>query len=399
MDKFESYYTIAQLLAKHLQGELNSAESRQLEEWLQADVRNRELLQKLTDEKSLESEFRDYAAVDEISGWKQLADTIDRDAVRTGKINLRRFLPYAAAILLACTAGIAALIHFTHQEPPAFSVARPHDILPGTNKAVLTLANGTKVVLTDEKVKMVARQRNMLIRNSGGGTLTYLQESAALPPVKIEPVVMMNTLTTPAGGQYHLVLPDGTGVWLNAASSLTYPVAFNGNERRVQLKGEGYFEVSKDAARPFYVKTYAQTVQVLGTHFNVNAYVDENETKTTLLEGSVSVQNSAHKQVKLSPGQQAVCTTSSAGIIRNADMDEAVAWKNGKFLFRNTELHAIMRQLSRWYGVDVKFQGAIAERHYRGKISRNVPVSQVFDILKSSGINFIINGKKIIVKS
>jgi ferric-dicitrate binding protein FerR (iron transport regulator) len=195
-------------------------------------------------------------------------------------------------------------------------------------------------------------------------------------------------------------LPDGTKVWLNSSSSLTYPVSFTGKERRVELTGEAYFEVAKNASSPFFVKTSGQTVKVLGTHFNINSYEDERSVKTTLLEGSVVIINNAGKQTaNLKPGQQSVNKAASFDIIDNADIDEAIAWKNGKFLFRNTDLQTVMRQLSRWYDVDVEYQGAIAMRHYRGKISRNVPVSQVFEILKTSGINFIINGRTIIVKS
>jgi ferric-dicitrate binding protein FerR (iron transport regulator) len=197
-----------------------------------------------------------------------------------------------------------------------------------------------------------------------------------------------------------LELPDGTKVWLNSSSSLTYPVIFKGKERGVELTGEAYFEVAKNAASPFFVKTSSQTIKVLGTHFNINSYQDEKSVKTTLLEGSVEVTGNGTRQItSLKPGQQAVNSAGNIKIISDADIDEAVAWKNGKFLFRNTDLQTVMRQLSRWYDVEVTYQGVVAAKHYRGRISRNVPVSQVFEILKTSGVNFIINGRTIIVKS
>jgi ferric-dicitrate binding protein FerR (iron transport regulator) len=196
-----------------------------------------------------------------------------------------------------------------------------------------------------------------------------------------------------------LVLPDGTKVWLNAASSLKYPAAFAGNERRVELNGEAYFEVSKDPSKPFFVKTASQTVAVLGTHFNINSYTDESATKTTLLEGSVKVTGNNGQSVKIKPGEQAINYANAISIKENVDTDEAIAWKNGKFMFKNTDLQTIMRQLSRWYDVDVEYQGKIEQKHYMGRISRNVPVSQIFEILKTSGLNFTINGRKIIVKS
>jgi ferric-dicitrate binding protein FerR (iron transport regulator) len=168
----------------------------------------------------------------------------------------------------------------------------------------------------------------------------------------------------------------------------------------VELTGEAYFEVTKNALKPFFVKTASQTVAVLGTHFNINSYTDEATTKTTLLEGSVKVTgNNNQLMVKLKPGQQAISTVNTIDVKTDADVDEAMAWKNGKFLFKNTDLHTIMRQLSRWYDVDVEYQGNVIERHYQGKISRNVPVSEIFQILKTSGINFTINGGKIIVRS
>jgi ferric-dicitrate binding protein FerR (iron transport regulator) len=210
----------------------------------------------------------------------------------------------------------------------------------------------------------------------------------------------MNTLTTPRGGQYEVVLPDGTRVWLNSNTSLTYPIIFQGKERHVELTGEAYFEVAKNAAAPFFVKTQSQTVEVLGTHFNINSYADEKSVKTTLLEGRVKITgNGNRKTVSLKPGQQSINNLAIIYIINDADIEEAVAWKNGKFLFRNTDLQTVMRQLSRWYDVDVEYKGTVATKHYRGRISRNVTVSQVFEILKTSGVNFIINGRTIIVKS
>jgi ferric-dicitrate binding protein FerR (iron transport regulator) len=173
-------------------------------------------------------------------------------------------------------------------------------------------------------------------------------------------------------------------VWLNAETSLTYPVIFKGNRRSVTLNGEAYFEVTKNASMPFIVKTSGQTVEVLGTHFNVNSYADESAVKTTLLEGSVRVADNSNKsEVVLQPGQQAVDHPGIIRVVRDADIEEAMAWKNGKFIFRNADLHTIMRQLSRWYDVDVEFQGIIPEKHYRGRISRNVPASQVFVIVKT----------------
>jgi hypothetical protein len=275
------------------------------------------------------------------------------------------------------------------------------DLPPGRNKAILKLADGSEIVLDDSRKGEIAHQQNISINKTQNGQVIYQLDDTNTPTRQSnQTVIQYNTIQTPRGGQYEVVLPDGTRAWLNAASSLKYPVLFSGNERRVELNGEAYFEVAKDASKPFFVKTASQTIQVLGTHFNVNSYTDEQSVKTTLLEGSVKINfNNLNAGIKLSPGEQAVNHAGNVAIIHNADVDEALAWKNGKFLFRNTDLQTIMRQLSRWYDVDVEYEGKTIIRHYKGRISRNVPVSQVFEILKTSGLNFIIDGRKIIVKS
>ena len=208
--------------------------------------------------------------------------------------------------------------------------------------------------------------------------------------------VAYNTLTTPRGGQYHLTLSDGTSVWLNAASSIKYPIAFTGNERRVEITGEVYFEVEHNAAKPFRVICNGQTVEDLGTHFNINAYNDENAVKTTLLEGSVNV-SAAGKNKMLKPGEQAQL---QHGNIRIADVDvnKVAAWKNGLFQFNDDNIRDIMRQLGRWYDVDIKYEGNLPDWEFSGAIPRNANLSQVLDILSFVKVHFRIDGKTIVVK-
>ncbi len=309
--------------------------------------------------------------------------------------------PYAAAILLLLAVGIT-VSRLLHKKEDRKSLAiHPTDLPPGGNKAVLTLADGSKIVLDDTKRGKIAKQQNVVIDKTQSGQLVYTVDDAiknAGKPVAAN-LIAFNTIATPRGGQYEVVLPDGTKVWLNAASSLKYPTTFTGSERRVELTGEAYFEVAKNAARPFFVTASGQTVEVLGTHFNINSYFDEKAIKTTLLEGSIKVSDGKNKAV-IKPGQQSIIQfINNSIIIRDADTEEAIAWKNGKFLFNYTDLQTIMRQLSRWYDVDVEYQGTIAPKHYSGHISRNVPVSQIFQVLKTSGINFTISGRKIIVRS
>ena len=201
-------------------------------------------------------------------------------------------------------------------------------------------------------------------------------------------IVAYNTMTTPRGGQYRLTLPDGTQIWLNAASSITYPTAFVGPERKVEITGEVYFEVAKNEKMPFKVKLRDETeIRVLGTHFNVNAYADEPLVRTTLLEGSVMINNSV-----LKPGQ-----AYSNGKVTEADTEAAVGWKNGVFIFNRDNLTSVMRQLSRWYDVDVEYQGSLASRTFSGKIKRDLGLLDLLDGLKSTDVRFKIEGKKLIV--
>jgi ferric-dicitrate binding protein FerR (iron transport regulator) len=208
----------------------------------------------------------------------------------------------------------------------------------------------------------------------------------------------MNTIQTPRGGQYQVILPDGTKVWLNAASSLTYPTAFTGGDRAVQLRGEAYFEVAGNKEKPFKVMVGNMQVNVLGTHFNVMAYEDENAIQTTLLEGAVQVTNGGVSHL-LKPGQEGRLDRSSDAFrLLDVDADEAVAWKNGVFQFGGISIETVMRQIVRWYDVDVEYQGRTNE-HFRGTISRSANASEVFKMLELTGaVHFTIDGKKVIVK-
>jgi ferric-dicitrate binding protein FerR (iron transport regulator) len=210
--------------------------------------------------------------------------------------------------------------------------------------------------------------------------------------------VLYNTLTTPRGGQYQLVLPDGSKVWLNAASAISYPTAFTGSERKVEIKGEAYFEIAKNTAMPFIVKVNDAQVQVLGTHFNINAYSDEDAIKTTLLEGAVKVTKDAASTL-LKPGQQAILGRSSNEIRvqENTDLDAVLAWKNGYFSFNQTDLATIMRQIARWYDVDIVYSDKVPERRFGGEIPRNTNAAEVLKMLEESKVHFRIEGRKVIV--
>jgi ferric-dicitrate binding protein FerR (iron transport regulator) len=271
------------------------------------------------------------------------------------------------------------------------SLAMSHnDLLPGGNRATLLLGDGSIVNLGAAKNGVIRQVAGTLI-DKQDGQLRYNVSSAHLAPE-------MNTMQTPRGGQYQVILPDGTKVWLNAASSLTYPTAFTGVDREVRLNGEAYFEVADNKDKPFKVVVGNMQVNVLGTHFNVMAYEDENAIKTTLLEGVVKVTNGGASHL-LKPGQEGRLDRSSDAFrLLEVDADEAVAWKNGVFQFGGASIETVMREIVRWYDVDVEYQGRTNE-HFRGTISRSVNASEVFKMLELTGaVHFTIDKKKIFVK-
>lgn len=294
----------------------------------------------------------------------------------------------AAAVLIISLAG--AWLHFTHtglQKPTQTGIAGGQDLAPGGNRAVLTLSNGTQIVLDSASTGMLARQGNTVIHKVEDGLVSYTGEG----PRRGQD---FNTITAPAGGKYSVVLPDGSRVWLNAESSITFPTAFSPAERSVKISGEVYFEIAKDARRPFSVQVGArQKVRVLGTHFNINAYRDEGHITTTLLEGSVEVLASAGdaRPVMLKPGEQAALSGSGKINVRgDINTEEIVAWKNGMFQFEKADIETVMRQFGRWYNVDVIYEGSLPSKTFSGKIDRRINASEALDVLSFTGLNFKI---------
>jgi hypothetical protein len=277
-----------------------------------------------------------------------------------------------------------------------------NDVLPGTQKAMLTLGDGSVIELDDAQNGTLASQGGTKVIKFNG-TINY--ENA-----KRDGQTLYNTIATPRGGQYQVVLPDGTEVWLNAASSIHFPTQFAGNERRVELTGEAYFEVRKDARKPFHVVTATQDVEVLGTHFNVNSYTDEPLVKTTLLEGKVKVVKRETANVKrerpdeisavLKPGEQAVLSRahSPLTIDHSPDLEQVMSWKNGVFQFNNADIKTITRQLARWYNLEVEYSKPPDDNLYYVEMPRNSKLSSILKVLELTGnIHFEIEGNKLIV--
>jgi transmembrane sensor len=329
----------------------------------------------------------------------QAAVKKDADARPGSVFNMAKALKKVAAVLvgLAFIAGI-----FVHKGKKAANLPAmaqqkntvKFDAEPGMNKAILTLADGSKLELNSAKIGVLAKAGHISVKKTKDGQLIYL--IAPSKKADANTPIAFNTINTPVGGQYQVILPDGTKVWLNAASSLKYPTLFTGNQRMVELTGEAYFEVAKNAAMPFYVKANNMQVKVLGTHFNIMAYDNEPAIKTTLLEGSVQLSSGAINN-KLKPGQQGVLNKYGQITVSEVNAEHAIAWKNGYFEFNRSGIHEIMNQLARWYDIEIAYQGNIPDDEFVGKIERSAKLSQVLNILRLSKIHFVLENKKLTV--
>jgi transmembrane sensor len=390
--EMDDAYRVAYLIAGYIGHTLAPAERDELDEWVTASDENMRLFVELTDEKNIARGLKERGFY---NADKAVAILKQRIAGKAYEKPLRR-IPCFAIGIAACLILLAGLFIFipmlNKKNQSINKTTAQNDLMPGSDKAILSLPGGKQIVLDSARGKIVKQDQLDVINENG--TVRYNGEAA-----KIE----YHTLITPRGGQYQLVLPDGSKVWLNAASSIRFPTAFSGGERKVEIMGEAYFEVSHDAAKPFHVSVLRQApddqpidVEVLGTHFNVNAYSDEARVKVSLLEGSVTVKGETSK-VKLKPGQQASADGSKL-TVDNADVEEVVAWKEGLFEFKDAPIEEIMRQVARWYNVDVKYEGKPGY-HFNASIKRNVPVSKVFHLLElTDQVHFTIDKTTIIVK-
>jgi transmembrane sensor len=301
----------------------------------------------------------------------------------------------AAAVFLLIFSSIYLFMQNNASDNPTDAIVTKQagKIIPGGNKATLTLVDGTVVQLDSTGTAIIANQGNSSIKTMNG-QLAYSTNGGTAGSE-----VVFNTIHTPKGGQFQITLADGTNVWLNSASSLRYPTVFAEGNRVVELTGEGYFEVAPNAKQPFLVKVNDMEVAVLGTHFNINSYSDEPSVKTTLLEGKVKVTR-ADNYILLNPGQQAVVSPfgNKVSIDNNVDLEEVVAWKNGRFLFNGADVEAIMRQVARWYDVEIVYEQKINEP-ITGGLGRSENVQQLLNILEATGkVKFLVNGKQIVVK-
>lgn len=318
---------------------------------------------------------------------------------KTKFFSIRRIAAAASIIVILGVGVYFIFLNKTGKQTEIVKTDLPNDLIaPETNRAMITLANGQKVFLDSVSNGQLAMQGNVKLVKLANGQIAYeIVSGELLTEMKY------NTLENPRGSKViDMTLADGSRVWLNAGSSVTYPVRFINNERKVSITGEAYFEVAHSTTMPFKVSKSDMEVTVLGTHFNVNAYDDEADIKVTLLEGSVNVKSES-SVLKLKPGQQAIVISASSGsrekltINNDVDLEEVMAWKNGYFKFEDVDIKSLMREIARWYDVEIEYQGNIPNRTFKGEIDRDVPASEVLKILEYAGIHFRIEGKKIVV--
>ena len=395
MNQQNDAFQQSQFILKYLRGELSIAEKNELDTWLESNDNNRTLFEELTNEVLLKKELQFFDSLKVDAAWQKIEAQGKKPAKIVSMKTNRRWWYAAAAVLLL---GGFLTYRFAFQEPnksPIVNKTIPekNDVAPGGNKAVLTLADGSTIILDSASNGNLAEQGNTKVIKLDDGQLAYNNAG-------IGSEVVYNTVSTPRGGQYQLVLADGSKVWLNAASTLRFPTSFVGKERKVELEGEGYFEVAKNAAMPFKVDVDGKgEVEVLGTHFNINSYSNEPAINTTLIEGSVKVTgNLSGKTQNLNPGEQArINAAGQVTLNRNINVDEIIAWKEGNFNFNSAGIEYIMRNVSRWYDLDVVYQGVPSKETFSGIVSRNSNLSEVLMIMKQAGIKFKIEGKKITV--
>ncbi|KAA8484453.1 FecR family protein [Arcticibacter tournemirensis] len=371
-----------ELLDKYKQGTLSEEEKSILDSWYMKLSQN-----ELSDMGEEEIKNR----LDSL--WRGLP--VNRK-IKRWTIGLRIISISSAAIVLIAL-GISLYYSPEARKPQEHRIV--HDIAPGGNKAILVLSDGHEISLNDAQDGDLAQQSGVIVTKVADGKLSYAGNKTTTGTEGR--ANLYNTIYTPPGGQFEVTLPDGTVVWLNAASSIKYPVQFSGKERRVELNGEGYFEVSRKKNAPFIVESSRQRIEVLGTHFNVNSYPNEPFVKTTLLEGAVKVvpvvSNPSGAGTIIKPGEQTLLTGNRL-VVEKADIEKETAWKNGDFIFDNEDFNTILRQICRWYDVELTNPGNYRDLHLSGRVSRSRKISAVLEALEvTAKVKFKLEGRRITI--
>lgn len=387
MKKINNQAQLEKMIRKYLSGKANTEEQAFLENYYEHFGKYENILDVLPENEKLAlGEEMETAIMKKVDLKKQ-----------PKVFGLQTFIRVAAVVFLCLSAGIYFYSVRTTTADALQAGRYPNaEVQPGGNIASLTLADGRKILLDQAAIGELGREGNSIVRKSKDGQLIYdLSGEGGRESVS----VLNNTLETPNGGEYQVILPDGTKVWLNAASKLTFPSIFEGKERRVELVGEAYFEVARNKKMPFLVSSAGQVVEVLGTHFNISAYPDEAVLKTTLLEGSVRVSKAGFSQSELLvPGQQSTIRNGGKILISAVNATNAIAWKNGYFVFANEGLESVMKKISRWYNIEVAYTGNVTKEEFVGSVSKFENISEVLAALELTGlVHFKIEGRRITV--
>lgn len=393
-DNFEAYH-YAQLIAKYLRGELSAIEEDELNAWINEKPENALLVKTLQQQEMIKSDLDFFAAIKTEDAWQNI---ITQKASLANKVYafIKKW-KYAAVILvlLSATAILYKNSKSAINQPAVVSAKNKYknDVAPATDKAKLTLNDGSVIVMDNRTAGLVKSYAGLKVI-AEHGTVSFEQTGINNSFSKEQ----YNTICIPTGCKYKIRLADGSMVWLNSSSSLKFPLAFNKLERKVYLTGEAYFEVAKDKFKPFKVFLNNTVVKVLGTHFNIHAYADEEMVKTTLLEGSVKIYRKGDSKI-ITPGQQAYITRNSSKItINSIDVSESVAWKNNLFIFDREDIYSVMKEVARWYNVDVEYKEEVPHTHISGSISRKNNISQILNMLElTGGVHFSIDGRRVIV--
>jgi transmembrane sensor len=390
---FPEAQRVIYLISRYIDGGIDFAELQELNNWRKAKPINEKLFQESINPEKHDQAVKEMQEYDTETSYNKVKQIIHSNTKQDKAIATlwRKVLIAASTAVLI---GILAFLYFRNQTAHVTTVykSEPQYIAAGTNKAKLTLANGEQINLDDSGNGIIAQQVSSRIQKITGGLISYKVGKATNDIAK---PIAQNCIETPRGGQYQVVLSDGTKVWLNAISSLRYPVKFSGKERVVMLSGEAYFEVAHHAKFPFIVKTSTQVVKDIGTHFNINSYIDEQHTTTTLLEGAVQV-SIANKKVLLKPGQQSLSRSDNLSVSA-ADVRTATAWKDGQLSFHRTDIKNVLRQISRWYDIEIQYEGKAPDFTITGGFSRQADLSAMLKILQLSDVHFVQQGRKLII--
>ena len=384
---------ILALIEKYQSGTINTNEQQHLDEWYHS----------FNDEEAVINSGANDTPQQLNERLKiRLQQTILEQKNNVIPMRRRWRLPAAAAAVALIILASATYLFFSSKYPQQqLATVNPvkkkpkTDFAPGGNKAVLTLADGSAIVLDSAVNGTISNQGKIKVVKLDNGLLAY---SINGQQVTENDATFFNTISTPRGGQYQVTLSDGTRVWLNAASSIRFPVMFAGKERKVEITGEAYFEVAKNKQMPFKVKVNSSEIEVLGTHFNVNAYNDEAATRTTLLEGSVKIKKDNYSALLL-PGQQSQVTKNGEiKVVNNADTEEVVAWKDGLFILKKADIPSVLRQIARWYDVDIVYKGNLPSGRITGDMPRNMNLSKMLEVMELVGVHFKIEDNKVLVE-